>query len=48
MTDRSGKEIENWKDLSDFIGYSDFIFSHKSSLLDFWDSCKDSENHLYL
>ena len=35
MTDRSGKEIQNWKDLSNFIGYSDFIFSHKLSLVRF-------------
>ena len=35
MTDSSGKEIQNWTDLSNFIGYPDFIVSHKSSLIRF-------------
>ncbi|HET9806706.1 MAG TPA: hypothetical protein VFP49_07345 [Nitrososphaeraceae archaeon] len=35
ITDSSGKEIQNWTDLSEFIGYPDFIVSHKSSLLRF-------------
>lgn len=48
MNYSSGKEIQNWTDLSNFIGYPDFIVSHKSPLLDFWGSCKDSENHLCL
>jgi hypothetical protein len=35
MTDSSGKKIQNWTDLSNFIGYPDFIISHKSSLVRF-------------
>ena len=35
MTDSSGKKIQNWTDLSNFIGYPDFIVSHKSSLVRF-------------
>ena len=35
MTDSYGKEIQNWTDLSNFIGYPDFIVSHKSSLIRF-------------
>ena len=35
MTDSSGKEIQNWTELSNFIGYPDFIVSHKSSLIRF-------------
>lgn len=35
ITDSSGKEIQNWTDLGEFIGYPDFIVSHKSSLLRF-------------
>ena len=35
MTDSSGKKIQNWTDLSNFIGYPDFTISHKSSLVRF-------------
>lgn len=35
MSDSSGKKIQNWTDLSNFIGYPDFIVSHKSSLVRF-------------
>lgn len=35
MTDSSGNKIQNWTDLSNFIGYPDFIISHKSSLVRF-------------
>ncbi len=35
ITDSSGKKIQNWTDLSNFIGYPDFIISHKSSLVRF-------------
>ena len=48
MTHSSGKEIQNWTDLCNFIEHPDFIVSHKSSLIRFLGSCKDSENHLCL